>query len=242
MTPNAYIWLSIGLLFLVLLCVTFMLNQQAAVRQQQALQLQQKSMLQEKEYTLHRIAEDLHDHLGQMLYLSALHLKEALVQDHQAHINKALLINKQLIDAVKQICNSASAEQMKRLTLTELLQGLVTSYDYLPHLKLNLHIEGVQTIAEHHEQQVLLLRMLQEVVHNCVKHTNASQIDIRVQHAPQRLYIQLKDNHTAKKDDQKGIGMGLPALEARAQMLKASYHYEYEKHTLFWIQMTDSAG
>jgi signal transduction histidine kinase len=66
-----------------------------------------------------------------------------------------------------------------------------------------------------------IYRMVQEMVHNAVKHSWATEVDVILHEQKKKLYIQCKDNGVGMiiEESKKDKGLGIGSLKARAEML-----------------------
>lgn len=237
MKYDAYLWLGCGIVLLLLMIITFRIALQSATRQFELKLAHQKAMVAEQNLALQRVAEDLHDQLGQLVFLLGLQLKEVQHTCTGTALLQALQLKEQIDITLRNICNTVSPVQMYKYTLQELMQELLSSYRYHAYLQLHLEEHGISSLPLTGDQKVLIIRILKEVIQNCLKHTNADKIELQVHYSAAEIVITLVDNHTEKRSENTGIGMGLNSIAARVQLLGAQHQYNYDQQTMFTMKV-----
>lgn len=151
-------------------------------------------VLQERQ----RISRELHDSVSQSLYGIGLGIRTA-----QALLEKDTEKVEQALDYVLSLADAGLAEM--RALIIELRPEQIDSDGLVLSLKNQLHTIGTR----HHirvkidlceepdlsiEQKQAVFRIIQEALHNTIKHANASQIDVRMETQDDSLVITIKDD------------------------------------------------
>jgi signal transduction histidine kinase len=161
-----------------------------------------------------RLAQDLHDQLGQMvtgLQLGLGAFKRVQVEQCQ-----------KLIDLTTQL-GTEIRNVTTRLRPPALDTGLVPALEYdierlrqhLAEYQITLHAPGLERERLHPEAELTLFRIYQEALNNAVKHAQARTIDIRLQREGPEIILAVKDdgsgfdvNQThATNNGHQGIGL-----------------------------------
>lgn len=161
-----------------------------------------------------RVAQDLHDHLGQLV--TGLQLGLGVFKREQ--VDRC----QKLIDLTTQLGNEIR-NVTSRLRPPALDTGLVPALEYdLERLKLHfqdlrvsLQARGLERERLDPEAEIALFRVYQEALNNAVKHSKARTIDIRLQKEGAEIILAVKDDGIgfdvqkalAVQDGQKGMGL-----------------------------------
>jgi two-component system sensor histidine kinase ComP len=151
-----------------------------------------------------RLALDLHDSvLQEQLYwyrkLEKIAAGDGLSAELKTELNKikdGLLDN---IDEIRKTCTDLRPPFLKEIGIVESLAQLFR-YTQL-HTNYAIQFDGSRLYAElDHEQAIAIYRIVQELLSNATKHSNASRIEIRLTSSNENIYLDYQDN---------GIGMSL---------------------------------
>src|SRR5690606_19782503 len=177
--------------------------------------LAQNSKVEEgKQLEKKRISEELHDGiLGQMLgirlILSGLNNKT----DDGSGLKRSELIKRlqQLEEEIRTIShelNKASQEKINNfiVSIEELVQTIRDSSKMNCHIKHDDSIDWDQLNAN---IKINIYRIVQESLQNCIKHANATEVEIVLEYTGKQLNIIITDNGVGfnTKKGKKGIGL-----------------------------------
>jgi len=171
-----------------------------------------------------RIARELHDGLGQQLggllfLMNGLHrdLRDAKVPQAET----AGQLGKELGTALKQARNLAH----DLYSVSPTAEGLVEALENLEERVTTDHgiackfrseppvLIGDPTVASH------LYRLAQEAVHNALKHSRASRIDIELARGSDAVDLKVRDNGIGFAPQAGSRGLGLRTMEQRARLI-----------------------
>ncbi|RDK89317.1 tetratricopeptide repeat-containing sensor histidine kinase [Marinirhabdus gelatinilytica] len=208
-----------------------------AIQQQRITELQQKnkllalnSMIEGQEAERLRIAKDLHDSLGGLLSTVKAHFTTIQNEFKQVErINLADKTNKLIDEAVVEVRRISHNMMPQALSISG-LQGAVED------LGLQLQQEGYETKVEIIDypknvdatKEVMLYRLLQELLSNIRKHSEASEVTIQLLGHNNELTILVEDNGKGfnyKEQLEKG-GLGLKSINSRAQFLDGTIDWD----------------
>ena len=150
------------------------------------------SEYQEKE--MNRLSGLLHDSIGAGLSSIKYNL-EAL--EHKAD-SPALLKNTiddvtVLTDEVRNISHSLSPVLLQKKGLIKALQDLISQYTRTG--KIAIHLESIGTLhASSFQNELLVYRIIQELLQNAVKHANATEVIIQIILETELISIFVEDN------------------------------------------------
>src|SRR5687768_2658761 len=187
--------------------------------------LQKERMLNEiaiLENERKRMAYDLHDGLGPMLSAIKLNINsiETNTDEDKAIIQKA---SNHIDDAIKNmraISYNLLPVTLERKGLFEALREFIDHSSAKSKLPIQLFIKHHVEIPK--EKEIHIFRILQEIIHNSIKHAQAKNLYIGFGYEDERLVIFAKDDgigfDVAKIKETSG-GLGLKSIESRADIL-----------------------
>jgi signal transduction histidine kinase len=224
----------IGLVVLIALGVVLMVHQfqRSLFRQrlsQENLKLKQQQELLRtaiavQEQERQRIASDLHDELGARLSVALRLLRQGygttqvvqetsntLLPQLEEHLEQAL-------DSTRRISYELMPPQLVNLGLHSALLVLVEEVRIAGRLQVGLTQSGT---GDHLPWtiQLGLYRMISELLHNTLKHAEATQVYIELKETSEWVMCHYQDNGKGISTDQKPNGLGLQSLKARTTSL-----------------------
>lgn len=171
---------------------------------------------EEKERT--RIARELHDGVGQQLVAAFLNL-ENYQQENGAgaqHIQNARLL---LEDSLQEI-RSVSHTMLSNALLRSGLAGAIR--DFIQKLKTKLSIQlDIQDLEIRIDPtlELVLFRILQELVGNIIRHAQASEIYIQLFQEDGSIVLMVEDNGIGfDPEKQENSGVGLQNIRTRTEL------------------------
>ena len=189
-----------------------------------------QTQLEIQEQTLKNISQEIHDNVGQVLTLAKLNLATTTVAEEAA--SEKIKTSQQLIGKAIQ-----DLRDLSRSLNTDYVEemGFVRSVEYELELlqktgtiATELNIEG--TIIKFDKQKELILfRIVQETIHNIMKHAEAKKISAAIDFTKEAVTIIIKDNGkgfdlTPLNDDSNHtFGLGLRNMNNRATLIGAKF-------------------
>lgn len=173
-----------------------------------------------------RIAEDLHDELGPML--SAIKLQINHLEPTDEFDQTILSKSSGQIDFIIERFRDISYNLLPNTLVRKGLKYAIEEYIYKMQKASNLAItfSGSSDINLTQESEINLYRIVQEIVHNAVKHSRASLLKISLQiNKKNELVLITEDNgvgFVSTKESEKNNGLGLLNLSSRIEVLNGS--------------------
>jgi two-component system, NarL family, sensor kinase len=239
--------LLIGIALGYLLYNRIQLKQQAKLQQEVLLQqeLSAKAVLEAEEKERSRIAQDLHDGVGQMMSAAKMNLSSfsTIVQLQEQEQSSAL---SNIIKLVDESCREVRAVSHSMMPLALGKKGLPQAIDELISkvdksvLAISFHQEGFETRADNHTETILY-RVVQECISNTLKHAYATTLDISLLNDKDGISVTLEDNgrgfNASAINSKEGIG--LKNIKSRIQFLKGTIDFDSQpgKGTLVAIHI-----
>lgn len=194
-----------------------------------------------------RIAADLHDDAGPLLATARLYLNENLVNQEKAQQLQSIYSAKQILDdailLIRNISHSLMPPTLKNFGLesasTDLFQKINGSGSLNASARFHDYRERLKV-----EQELLIFRIIQELINNVIKHSNAGFIHLTQNATASHLYIRL--HHDGKgivqaefdKLNQVSQGLGLKNIASRINVLNGRIFFELDNsHTYYKVTL-----
>jgi len=192
-----------------------------------------QSMLEGQEIERQRISQDLHDSLGGLL--STIKLQFDSVQakmDDVGKLKEYKSANKMLdtaVQEVRSISQNLQPESLTKLGLIPALKDLFNRFDedIYPEIDFQYYDipEGIPTMLS-----LSVYRVIQELLHNTIKHAKASEILIQINTEGDELVIEFEDDGVGyDPENLKRKGMGLENIQSRITYFKGTITTDSKK-------------
>lgn len=235
---------TIGMLTLTVGLIVFIIfHQRKVIRYQGTLQRMEQDQqrmllnasirLQEEERQ--RLAADLHDDAGPLLATARLYLNENLVNMDKASQLQSIYNAKQIIDdtiqLIRNISHSLMPPTLKNFGLesavNDLFQKISGSGSLNASCRFHDYKERLKT-----EDELILFRVLQELINNILKHSNASFIHVTQNINGDRFFLRLHHDGRGltqsdfEKLNKSPVGLGLKNIQSRLKLLSGNIYFE----------------
>ncbi len=184
--------------------------------------LQLSAILEGQEQERTRLARDLHDGLGGLLSGIKIELSEKIrhagngeqFQPVIGHLDAA-------VNELRRIARSLMPEILTQYGLTEAVREFCKSLSIPTGPAVVCQVFNYQGQLPA-EKEVVLYRIIQELVNNAVKHARASQILVVLQQRDAILYVTVEDNGIGFKTDgiNHKVSSGIASIQARSEFLQ----------------------
>jgi two-component system, NarL family, sensor kinase len=203
-------------------------------QQRRAVRLYKQNLLTEittleKERT--RMASDLHDEVGPVL--SAIKLRISSLDIHNKTDEEQVQKTNEQIDNLLKRMREISFDLMPiALTRKGLAAALNEFIEYCSKdsaLKINFQFTEIELSQP---QAINLYRIVQEVIHNSIKHAEASELMIELRQEKDLIVLSTRDNGRGFNYDEKAkeaSGLGLQNLLRRTEILGGKMFFESKK-------------
>ncbi len=185
---------------------------------------------QEKERS--RIAAELHDRLGSLLSAVKLHFSsiEADIDENNIEeresFNFALNLLDNSVDEVRSISHNLSKGILMQFDLSEAISNLANTINTAGNVKVQF-IEAGPDFNLNPEAEVELFRVIQELITNAIKHSQADKIFVQKITDDEGLRIIVEDQGVGFNIKKiKNNGMGLFNLKSRINKIGGKYTIE----------------
>ena len=247
-SPEIYLVTIIGIILGVLL-VGFIIAMLFLYKRRQQLQEQEMSMMKDRyekevlqsqleiqEITFKNISQELHDNIGQMLSVVKLSLSALPIEkDHRARplvAHSQQVLQKAIYD-LSDLTKSLHTDRITELGLLESVRFELTAVRNTGALQAELEVEGTEFRLKE-QKEIFLFRMFQETLHNILKHSKATKVDVALAYRPENIFVMtIRDNGIGFDLKEKQLsptaGVGLKSMFNRATLIGATMNIQSGK-------------
>ena len=237
--------LTIGLIVFIIFhqrkVIRYQLRLQRMEQDQQKLLLNASIRLQEEERQ--RIAADLHDDAGPLLATARLYLNENLVNLDKTTQLQSIYNAKQIIDDTTQLIRNISHSLMPptlknfglESAVNDLFQKISGSGSMNASSRFHDYRERLQA-----ENELIIFRVIQELVNNILKHSNASFIHLTQNTSGNKFFIRLHHDgrgitqNDFNKLNKSNVGLGLKNIQSRLKVLHGKIFFEKDMSQTYY--------
>ncbi len=158
-----------------------------------------KAVIDAQEQERKRIAQDLHDGLGQLLSTARLNvsaLEDSLDNtdlESEKIWHNALELIDESVQEVRNVSHNMMPSALIRLGLVAALREQISKINHAGKVAVKLETEGMDTRLDE-AVEITLYRVIQEVLNNAIKHSKASEIVVRIEKVQGSLQLSVKDD------------------------------------------------
>ncbi len=186
--------------------------------------IQAQIMIQEQERK--RIANDLHDSLGPMLSTVKLFMNSIAVNNDtdRESLGKASGYIDETINNLREIAYNLLPSSLDRNSLEMVVNEYIGRMDSRQPIKITFNVTKETVIPK--KTEIHLFRIIQEIIHNTIKHSGARSLKLAITSLPDGLFLVSEDNGRGfDPDNIRAVsgGLGLKSIENRCQMLDADF-------------------
>lgn len=179
-----------------------------------------KAIVDTQEQERRRIAETLHVEIGQLLSAVKIQLRHISSQEAEKMINEA-------IRTVRGVSFELMPSLLRDFGLESALRDMIDK---------KLLAEGIQCKLSYRvpagrlndEVNLVLFRIVQELINNVVRHAGASQVMISLMITGRKIQLLVRDNGRGIDPGTVQYGFGLLSIRNRVQMMQGSFRLEKE--------------
>ncbi len=205
------------------------LFQKEVIKQQE---LRSKAIIEAEENERKRIAQELHDGLGQQLSAVKLNMSslessiELKTPEQKLMMHNALEIIDDSVKEVRAVSHSMMPNALLKSGLGAAVREFLNRISSADKLKIELEIVGLNERLES-TMETILFRVLQEIVNNIIKHSRATKVNIQLIRHEEELTLIVEDNGigfdiTKIKSD----GIGLKNIQSRIEFLNGTVNFD----------------
>ena len=207
-----------------------------------------RQLLHAQEQERARISRELHDETGQALMVLRFQLEllagEIQAKEAAAKIKEALEELDRTIEGLRRTIARLSPRVLEEFGLLTAIRRQAQLLAKHTGMKARLELPETWAPADH-DIEIALYRSVQEALHNVAKHSQAGNVSIRLEVAPERVHLQVEDDGIGFSRRGAHIrGFGLTGMRERTAALGGSMKIRSErgKGTSIQIELPRRVG
>lgn len=183
-----------------------------------------RKLIQSQEQERARIGRELHDDINQRLAMLGVELQR--LQDDPSEIQKHLQELQQQTSEISHDVQSLShelhASKLEYLGVVAGIRSWCKEFGDRQGMKINFRADVSSRIPA--EVGVTLFRILQEALHNAVKHSEVKLIGVQLSEHPSQIVLTVSDAGVGfdVEEARRGTGLGLASMEERARLVSGT--------------------
>ncbi|MCP9199033.1 sensor histidine kinase [Gramella sp. GC03-9] len=182
------------------------------------------AMIEGQEKERQRIANDLHDNLGSLLATLKLHFqnmkvrKDRLKEEEDRLIHQTDMLLEEAYQEVRNIAHTKNAGVHAQEGLLPAVKNFASKVSASNKLIIEVEDNGMDERLEN-SLEILIFRIIQELITNVIKHAEASEASISITHHGDEISIMIEDN--GKGFEPANLkpkeGMGIYSIQKRVE-------------------------
>jgi signal transduction histidine kinase len=189
-----------------------------------------QTQLEIQEQTLKTISQEIHDNIGQVLSLAKLNLNTMEI-DKKEELQEKITDSKKLVSKaiqdLRDLSKSMNTDNIEAI-------GLIRAVEYELEMmrktgyKTELNVNGT-TIRLEPQKELILFRIIQEILNNIIKHAEASNVAVDFVYDSSEIKISVKDNGKGfdlaplNESGNNAFGLGIRNMYNRARLIHAEF-------------------
>ena len=187
-----------------------------------------RSVIEGQEAERKRIAQELHDGIGQQLsgVKMALQNMAGTIAKQEKNFHEQLGIVIDLVgessSEVRHLAHQMLPQVLEEKGLSEALKDLIQSTYRVTRIKFN-YDDQIKNISLEKSEKLTVYRSIQELINNTIKHAGASEIDLYLYESQSNILVAYSDNGKGLDEETVKMGLGLNGIRHRMENLKGTF-------------------
>jgi two-component system, NarL family, sensor kinase len=216
--------------FVILLSFLFTTKKNKLLKEKELMQSQfSQALLQTQieiqEQTLKTISQEIHDNIGQVLSLAKLNLGTLQYGEDEKLNDTKNLVSKAIND-LRDLSRSLHGDKIAELGLQEAVANELKILQNTGQYNTALQITGEPYKLEP-QKEMVLFRIVQEAIHNAVKHAKAKNITVQLNYQAAAFVLIVTDDgigFNAADLQAAQTGIGLKSMQNRAALIGGQFN------------------
>jgi two-component system NarL family sensor kinase len=219
------------IVFLLVALITFLIIIVQVRKKKAKVQLEKEilnAQIEIQEQTLKTISQEIHDNIGQVLSLAKLNLNTLptdIEEDINNKVNDTKILVGKAISDLRNLSRSMHGERISEVGLKDAIDTELKLLQNTGQYNTNLEVMG-DPFSLDPKKEIVLFRMVQESLNNCIKHAKAKNIFVQLSNQEDKYIVVISDDgigfdEVALQSKQKGIG--LRNMQNRASLINGLF-------------------
>lgn len=188
-----------------------------------------RTQLEIQEQTFKTISQEIHDNIGQMLSLAKLNLNTVDLHNEESATEKIGSAKGLVSKAIQDLRDLSKTLNTETITAVGLLSAVEAELHLLHKtgtLQTTFDVTGTPVRLDP-QKQLILFRIVQEALHNVIKHAGASGVRVQAAFEPEQMRLLIADDGCGF-DGTTGtaFGSGLRNMQNRSRLIGATWEVE----------------
>lgn len=188
-----------------------------------------RTQLEIQEQTFKTISQELHDNIGQMLSLAKLNLNTVDLQKEEKALEKIKSAKDLVTKAIHDLRDLSKTLNTDTIAATGLLNAIEAELHLLQKtgvLQTQFHVSGTR-IKLDAQKELIIFRIVQEALHNVIKHAQASQVSVSATFEDGQFRLVVSDDGRGPASAASSFGSGLRNMQSRSKLIGADWQMEH---------------
>ncbi|MDQ0968422.1 signal transduction histidine kinase [Flavobacterium sp. W4I14] len=222
-----FLLMPVFLIFYIKISIKYRKNhilEKAAMKQKFESEMLQ-TRVEVQDQTMQSIATELHDNVGQLLSLTTLTLNSVNLDDGEKakkKIDNSLALVNKSIKELRELAKLLHGEQLVENGIGHAIDQEINWLNKAGAYELKVNNQLVDLQITSPDKDLIILRLLQEIINNIIKHARAKHIQIDSYLEKNALHLMVIENGVGFNLDEikaKKAGMGLNSIYKRIEMI-----------------------
>ena len=195
-------------------------------RAEEALSSLSRRLIQAQEAERARIARDLHDDIGQRLALLTVTVEQLTdtpshtSDEGRSHLDALRTQTAEISASVRALAHELHSSRLQYLGVVAAMKGFCAELAAQQKVEVDFGAAEIQPGVPA-ETGLCLFRVLQEALHNAVRHSGVRQFEVQLRETPDALQLTVRDKGSGFDPDTAvaGGGLGLTSMNERLKLV-----------------------
>ena len=195
---------------------------------EEALSSMSRKLIESQEQERTRIGRELHDDINQRLAMLAIGLEQ--LQNHPLKVRSRLKELREETMAISSAVQALSHElHSSKLEYLGVVSGMASwCREFSERQKMQIDFSSDVSGPLPFEIGLALLRVLQEALHNAVKHSGVDRVEVQVAEQSNEVHLLVRDSGSGfdMEAAKRGSGLGLLSMQERVRLVNGAISFE----------------
>lgn len=187
-----------------------------------------KAKLEIQEQTFKNISQEMHDNIGQVLSLVKLNLASVETSSQAASeiVGTARQLITKVIQDLRHLSHSINADYINEIGLIKAVENELTLIEKTGAYTTAFSVNGTVNELDR-QKELILFRIIQETLHNVIKHARGKHISVDFDYNQNSLAITVKDDgkgfDIVRLSESGEFSLGIINMRNRASVINAGF-------------------
>jgi PAS domain S-box-containing protein len=187
-----------------------------------------RKLVEAQEQERARIARELHDDINQRLAMLAIELEKLQSNPSEVEVRVRKLLNEtnEISNDVEALSHELHSSKLQYLGVVAGIRSWCKEFGERQNMEIEFQNNIASTLP--FETGICLFRILQEALHNIVKHSGVKRVDVRLTEHSNQIHLRVSDSGKGfdVESTMKGKGLGLTSMRERVRLVNGTIAIE----------------